>query len=263
MSLLQVLCHRIGGQVGLQQPQSFRVCVRVLRTSAKKPPPKPKWLASPPTFCAVRALIAANSAVFVTWCYADFVRDENLQYLLTWNFTFGTLDFLRGNFWSFLLCNISQRDVLHFAVNMFVLHQFGLPLARIVGQAGFLRLYLLAGAFSSLSHVVYEVGVVPRLVDSGRRPSEVRMLGASGVVLSCMTVLTALQPRAPVALFGIVEMPLIVAMTGMFFLNVYLGSSAENAHGIAAEGHLGGIVFGLLYYMVAVRRGKLPPPTWK
>lgn len=82
-----------------------------------------------------------------------------------------------------------------------------------------------------------------------------RGLGFSGAVMSISTVTACLAPKARMLLMGFIPMPLWGLVTGYavydgYFLN---DPNTRTAH----AGHLGGLAFGILYYVLKLRGMKM------
>ena len=88
------------------------------------------------------------------------------------------------------------------------------------------------------------------LIDPGLR--YISVVGASGAIFALGGALALLTPRLRVFVFPIpVPMPLWVAVIGGFVIISF-------APGIAWQGHLGGLVTGLLAGLVLRRRVRTP-----
>ena len=83
-----------------------------------------------------------------------------------------------------------------------------------------------------------------------------RALGFSGAVTGTVTALACFMPREKIALFGVVNLPLWLVVTAYGLYDGYYlnGESTKVAH----AGHLGGMVFGLAYYFLRLRKLRYP-----
>lgn len=151
-------------------------------------------------------------------------------------------DSLHFNSWGMLGSAFSHQELWHIGVNMFVLYNFGMPLARWIGSDQFLAAYLDGAVLSSLGSLM-----LPVLI---RRYSPVPSLGASGAVFTVFGIFTYLVPHAKLALFFI---PLPIGAWPVF-----LCTAAYNAAGMFMKfgisdyaGHLAGSMVGIAwgYYL--------------
>lgn len=117
------------------------------------------------------------------------------------------------------------KNLAHLAGNMAFLALFGTVVERALGGFRFLGLYLFAGAFGGLMHVLVAPGSLDPLV------------GASGAIFGVMAVAGALRPR----LLGFV-----VAFMGLNIWHAFFGGAENVSFGC----HIGGFVAGFLVVMV-------------
>ena len=133
----------------------------------------------------------------------------------------------------------------HLLFNMITLYFFGTFLIRLVGTRDFLIIYFLGGIAGNIVFMLFA-----RFID--QRLLYVTVIGASGAIFALGGALALLTPRLRVFVFPIpVPMPLWVAVIGGFVIMVFVG-------GVAWQGHLGGLVFGLLAGLVLRRRVHTP-----
>ncbi|KAG5355625.1 Rhomboid protein 1 [Yarrowia sp. B02] len=130
----------------------------------------------------------------------------------------------------------SHQEFWHLFCNMFVLYQFGIPVAMTMGSAWFMEMYMTSAVVSSLASLV-----VPTVL--GRA---IMSLGASGAIFSVLGIYCAAYPDATIGLFFI-PLPF-----GAWYF--FLGTIALNAGGLIGRwgrldyaGHLGGSLCGLYY----------------
>jgi rhomboid family protein len=169
--------------------------------------------------------------------------------------------FPKAQVWRFLtyaFCH-SEADLLHIVINMYVLYIMGNIVLRLMGEREFLWFYLFAAVFSGIVSVVYyQVIGIPYAI-----------LGASGAVLGVFTLFALHYPRQKVYLFGIVPIEarwLLIAYAvyeGFPAFQLLLGDANQIiAQKLAADpsyqfvchsGHLGGMLFGYLYFKWHIR----------
>lgn len=129
--------------------------------------------------------------------------------------------------WTIITSMFTHRDFWHLLANMLTLYFFGSFLNRITGLRYFLLTYFIGGIFS---------GLVILLLSS---PYSIT-IGASGAIFALGGSLAILTPRLKVFVFPIpVPMPLWVAIVIGFLILTLMP-------GVSWQGHLGGLLFGLL-----------------
>ncbi len=93
----------------------------------------------------------------------------------------------RGRVWTLLTANFAHQDLLHFGLNMFVLHSFAETVAVTLGAARFAAFYAASGVFTTAFHLAYTRFVAPEVSPYSRgRFYDVPSLGASGCVMATM-----------------------------------------------------------------------------
>jgi rhomboid-like protein len=142
------------------------------------------------------------------------------------------------NKWSMIGSAFSHIAFWHVAINMFVLYQMGIPVARMIGTGDFLACYMNGAVVSSLFSIMSPVLTGYRSL----APS----LGASGSIFTMFGLFTWLVPNVRIAYFFI---PL--PMSGWM---VFLSSIGINVAGmfyrwgrIDYAGHVGGSIVALVY----------------
>lgn len=116
----------------------------------------------------------------------------------------------------------------HIFANMFTLFFFGMYLERLIGEKKFLEVYFLGGIFGGILFVLLS------------QPYSIA-IGASGAIFAIGGTLAVLRPNLQVIVFPLpTPMPLWIAIIlGFLFLSFIPG--------VAWEGHLGGLILGLMY----------------
>jgi len=147
--------------------------------------------------------------------------------------------------WTMVTNLFVHGGIWHLLFNMITLYFFGTFLIRLVGTRDFLIIYFLGGI---AGNIVFMLFAYFHLLTS---PFSI-VIGASGAIFALGGALALLTPRLRVFVFPIpVPMPLWVAVIGGFVIMVFVG-------GVAWQGHLGGLVFGLLAGLVLRRRIRTP-----
>ncbi len=147
--------------------------------------------------------------------------------------------------WTLVTNLFMHGSIWHILFNMITLYFFGTFLIRLVGTRDFLLIYFLGGIAGNLVFMLFAYFNILTSVFS-------IVIGASGAIFALGGALAVLTPKLRVFVFPIpVPMPLWVAVIGGFVLMIFVG-------GVAWQGHLGGLVFGLLAGL-ALRRSVHTP----
>lgn len=165
-------------------------------------------------------LIIINTLVYIGINIANMLDVSLVRYLALWNLT------VLMEPWTIITYMFTHLDFFHLLANMVTLYFYGSFLNRITGLKTFLAIYLLGGLVAGLFIVLI--------------PPYGVTIGASGAIFALGGVLTVLVPKLKVFIFPIpAPMPLWVASVFGFVILALIP-------GVSWQGHLGGLVFGLL-----------------
>jgi len=187
-----------------------------------------------------RALVAANVAVFLLWHTLG--RSQQGGDWLAANFLVSAGAIYQGRVWTLILAEFSHYESWHLLLNMIALWTFGRAVERTIGPGRLLRLYLVGALVASVSYVVYAV-----VVGSGE-PA----LGASGAVSAIAVVFACIYPRAWLLLNFFIPVPAALAVA-LFLLLDLVGVLNPRGDMIAHAAHLGGALYGFLYWLIVLR----------
>jgi membrane associated rhomboid family serine protease len=166
-------------------------------------------------------LVIINFLVYLGVNIAQFTDSSVIQYLALSRSTFFQYP------WTVLAYMFTHEAFFHLLFNMVTLYFFGSFLNRVVGQTPFLTIYLGGGLAA---------GLIILLLSSPLSFT----IGASGAIFALGGALAVLTPQLKVFIFPIpVPMPLWVSILIGFIVMAVLP-------GISWQGHLGGLLFGLL-----------------
>jgi membrane associated rhomboid family serine protease len=145
---------------------------------------------------------------------------------------------------------------LHIIFNMLFLWLFGSDIEGIYGKRLFWKMYLSLIVLSGLCWVVTENWVFHR--------SYTHAVGASGAVMGVIVLYILHFPRRVVLLFGVLPVP--VWLLGIIWLGRdYLGFLGEQqglTTTVAHAAHLGGALFGWVFYRTHFTLFSLLPTHW-
>jgi membrane associated rhomboid family serine protease len=152
--------------------------------------------------------------------------------------------------WTFVSYMFVHAGLLHLLANMLMLYVFGTAVEARLGSRNFLLYYLFCGVgaavFSLLLASVMPVGA---------------FVGASGAVLGVAVAFALFWPDAELLVFPIpVPIKARTLVIALVALDV-IGSQLWPGDGIAHIAHVGGALFGYLYFRIQTlsRRGPAQP----
>lgn len=208
----------------------------------------------------VRTLIFMNISVFCMWSYSAAADNGKLFKYLRENTMLSWYNIKANRHWTLLTSAFSHQSFAHILFNMMGLHAFGsvLCMAGGVGVGPFHFAALFCGSAIAGS-VAFLYQKKPQ-VDRRRGPyaqhglaSSPAALGASGAVMGLATAATCIAPLTPMSflLAPGSAVPMFV-MTGIYIgADLFLMGQGDL---IAHSAHLGGALFGVVYYMTCLRR---------
>ncbi len=182
-----------------------------------------------PRVYVTRALAAINVAVFVLMVASGVSAvSPSGEDLVRWGADFGPKT-LAGEWWRLLTATFVHVGVLHIGFNMWVLLAAGPLVERLLGNVGFLVLYVVAGLTGSVASLLWN----PMLVSAG----------ASGAIFGLFGALVAVGLRQR----GSIPMEQVTHLrnSGLAFVgyNLVFGLFLPN---IDVAAHLGGLAGGFL-----------------
>jgi len=161
---------------------------------------------------------------------------------------------LDGQVWRLLTSVFlhSEGNPLHVIFNMLILWWTGRQLEERFGAKEFLTFYLTAGVAANLVNLAAQAAVVVPMY---------RALGASGAVTAALVVYAFLYPRQQILVMFVIPMPIWAAVVLYVVLDVMgaLGAQLQRNEPVAYVVHLGGALFGALYYLSGMRLTSLLP----
>ncbi|KAL0076389.1 hypothetical protein J3Q64DRAFT_1647607 [Phycomyces blakesleeanus] len=140
----------------------------------------------------VNGIIGINSAVFGMWYYANesarSFGDPSWLCFMRRNFTASPEGIREGRIHTLFTACISHSSVVHFGVNMLLLHSFGTALALSLGAMRFLTLYAGAGVAGSIASVFNNAYIRPAVERRlGYEHKKRASLGSSSMLLNVLS----------------------------------------------------------------------------
>lgn len=194
-------------------------------------------------FSVVNVIILINVVIYYKWATAGeagtpFMEDH---FLVSWQ------ALSEGRWWVLLTSVFSHLMFLHLLVNMLVLKSFGRILEMLLGPGLFIVFYLAAGIFSSFCHAALSAFLL--------HAPEMPALGASGAISGLVVLFCLLFPKEKLYIFALIPAPAYLAALALVGLDLW-GLEAQARGGglpIGHGAHLGGALFGLLFYFLYLR----------
>ncbi|KAJ7066611.1 hypothetical protein C8F01DRAFT_710374 [Mycena amicta] len=220
-----------------------------------------KWIQAPDPLKVCWAICALNTSVFIAW------RIPALAPFMLRNFLHRPLS---GRVHTLLTSVFSHQSFMHLFFNCYALHGFGSATGYYLAQQQneapskllestnafhFIAFFISAGIFASFaSHALrlraYDL-IKRNLVATALRRAKGSVggsLGASGAIYSCVAVAALAFPQLHVnVLFIPIDIPIQTAVGSLVLMDIVgLVRGWSTFDHIA---HLGGALFGLVYYM--------------
>ncbi|MCL2156101.1 MAG: rhomboid family intramembrane serine protease [Leptospirales bacterium] len=151
-----------------------------------------------------------------------------------WQFV--TYMFLHGGFW-------------HIFFNMYGVMLFGSPIEQLWGTKRFLIYYFFTGIGAGITIFVVNYFIL------GGAEIFIPTIGASGALFGLLLAFGILFPNAELLIFFIlpIKAKYLVFLYGAIELTAQITSGGSG--GISHLGHLGGLLFGLIFFAIAKKRG--------
>ncbi len=194
-----------------------------------------------PLSTAMKALIAANVAIFVAQVFFPVVTDllglhprDVVRAFMLWQPA--TYMFLHGG-------------ISHILFNMLALWMFGTELERLWGTRYFLKFYFITGVGAGALTVLF--AYLPFAF--AQQLQYANIIGASGAIYGLLLAYAVYFPNSRIYLWFIVPVParvFVAIMGAIAFL-----SSLGQAGGVASATHLGGLAVGYLF----LKSGRIHP----
>ena len=186
-----------------------------------------------PRVVVTPALVAVNVVVFVLMLGSGVhPLTPAAEAFLPWGGNYGPLTIIKGEWWRLLTANFLHFGLIHLAVNMWVLWDVGPLVERLVGNVGFLLLYLLSGILGSVASLFWT--------------QEVVSAGASGAVFGVFGALLGFllwrRDSVPTDVLAALRNSGGAFLAYNFLFGLVLGQKLNIDH----AAHLGGLAGGFL-----------------
>jgi membrane associated rhomboid family serine protease len=141
-------------------------------------------------------------------------------------------------FWQLLTYGFahSPDSIWHLVFNMFGLWWFGSEVEVVYGKREFYKIYLSLIIMAGLSYLIVEASM----------GHAANMLGASGGVMGLAVIYACHFPMRIINVYGIFPVPVVVLVT--LYIVADLFGARSGTDNVAHWAHLGGALFGFIYY---------------
>jgi len=154
----------------------------------------------------------------------------------------------KGYVWQVVSYMFLHGSMFHIFLNMYALLLFGSHIEHLWGSKKFLIYYFFTGVGAGFLILMINMA-------AGEPAASIPTIGASGAVFGLLLAFGVLFPDVEILLFFIlpIKAKFLVIMYGgiEFYSLVTMGTSSSVSH----VGHLGGLVFGLIFFFIMRRRG--------
>jgi membrane associated rhomboid family serine protease len=143
----------------------------------------------------------------------------------------------------------STADVGHILINMLILYMFGQEVEYRYGRREFVAFYLAGIVFSGLVWSLSELlSIGPAALRAAPADQIPGVVGASGAISAVVALFALNFPHRQVLFMFFIPMPMwLVAVIGILY-DVRGAISRDPNDNVAFMAHLGGALFGLMYY---------------
>ena len=195
---------------------------------------------------ALQQIISRNPEI-ISGLFKGFFQDFPAKHVITIFFGLSPVLVIRElYFWQIFTYMFlhSTDNFLHIFMNMYALLIFGLPVEQAWGRKRFLQYYLFTGVGAGISILIIN------FLSGENTPT----IGASGAVFGLLLAFGVLYPNAEILLFFFIPIKakyLVVLYGG---LEIYGLVSTGAQSPISHAGHLGGLLFGIIYFLAFRKR---------
>jgi membrane associated rhomboid family serine protease len=188
------------------------------------------------TYPVTKALLIALGCIHLVWVLLARASPEAFRTLYEIVLLHPEHALKSFHIWQLVTCAFFHGGIMHLVFNGLMLFFFGRMAEQRLGAKRFIRFCLAAAVSASLAF----------LLESALLDQIHPMLGASGVALGLIVLVAFWYPRMTILLFFVLPMPLWVVAALAVVIDLFM--LIELPGGIAHSAHLGGALYGLLYF---------------
>jgi membrane associated rhomboid family serine protease len=191
-------------------------------------------------------IIIINVAVFLIQMMDPAIMEQMVKYLgLT-----PAAVLQEGYLWQIVSYMFLHGSFMHIFFNMYALLMFGMPIEQTWGSRRFLIYYFVTGAGAGIT-----IFVINTFFVGGMAPY-IPTIGASGAIFGVLLAFGILFPDSQILIFFIfpLKAKYLVVLYGLFTMGAVIATGGGGP--ISHAGHLGGLLFGLAWFLYEGRLGK-------
>lgn len=193
-------------------------------------------------------LVALNVIIFLIRYFAP-----NAHVFIVENFALVPNEFLAFRHpWSLITYLFIHGDELHIIFNMIALLLFGNVIEHKLGSLEFILYYFLTGILSGLLLTFVYPLITIRIDNYLINLGNATVVGASAAIYALLLAYATFFPQNKLLIFGIIPIKAYVLVIGLALFSIIapiFGIMGNVAH----LGHLGGFIFGFLYFPIRLR----------
>lgn len=210
--------------------------------------------------------VGLNTFVFLCWQVPKSKPDYTWIRRALWeDWTLSSRNFMQGRWWTAITSAFSHADPFHLLFNMITFISIAPILTYTRGlKARHLSTLILGSAVGgSTAFLAHDrtnfarpdtiTGRIGGMLGAQRQQRVERYgLGFSGALSGLLTSAALLHPHQRLLLMGVVPLPLWAVAGGYMVYDTYRLDDAHSS--VGHDAHLGGAIFGALWYMVSLRK---------
>lgn len=172
--------------------------------------------------------------------------------LINQTFAFGLYNLTNGYLWTPLTYGLIHDGPLHLLVNLIGIHFICRPVEQLLGRDKFRTFCICALIFGLLAWI--PVNTLPQQY----------IMGSSAIVLGGLCIFCLSRPNQPITLLLFFILPMTLKPKWVLWATLglelygFVYTELPSSGGIAHSAHLGGMLCGLLFYIVSIGRLNLP-----
>lgn len=193
----------------------------------------------------VGKIMAINVAIYI---FQNVLSVESLNGIVHYFGLTPALVLKKGYVWQFVSYMFLHGNLLHVLFNMSALLVFGAPIEHLWGSKRFLQFYFFTGIGAGLTIFIMNGLML--------NAPNIATIGASGAIFGLLLAFGLVFPNTQILLFFVlpIKAKYLVIIYGVITLSSII--SPESGGNISHVGHLGGLIFGFLYFVYYGRFGK-------
>lgn len=195
-------------------------------------------------------IIFVNIVMFIVQSRLD---GDDMEFTYSWALSLPGLR--EGRWWQLLTFQVLHGGILHLLINCLLIHVMGRAMENYIGKRRLLEVYVASGVAGGLLEMVI------KFLWPEEFPSAV--LGASAGACGLIAVFATLFPWQPLRVLILFVIPVSMKARTLLWLSIIIsliGMTGVIHDGIAHAGHLGGILWGIIYTKLRLPHYVLPPP---